>query len=330
MTMTTIRPYVAEHDAAAVFALWQSTLGEQWPLTEPLFRVVIDTRRGYQTFQHFVAVEGDEIIGFIAAQATANVAAPALKGNIGAVLVAPHRQRRGTGRALLDRALAYLHGLGVLCVQLGGWEPRFWPGVPRNLPGALAFVEACGWDTSETDYDLMRRLDGYTTPPAVAQRLHDAGVAIDAATEADVPEVIAFQAREFPGWYEHYQYTAAVGDHADILVARAANDGNAVVGALLMCSPDARPKRSEVIWQTILGPDMGALNAVGVAAAAQGRGIGIGLVARGSEILKSRGVGCCHIGWTDLLDFYGKVGYTPWREYAACRRELQSHEETNS
>lgn len=314
-----IRPY-DERDATVIFELWQAALSEKWPLTKALFQIIIGSKRGYQTMQHFVAIKGGAVVGFVATQTTANIAVPGTPiGSICALYVAPRAQRRGIGRMLLEKAFEHLRGLMVSRVQLGGWEPRFWPGVPANLPGACAFVEACGWSLSRSDYDLVRHLDDYETPPAIIERLHDEGIWIEPATRASVSDVIAFQLREFPPWHEHYHYTAAIGDYADILVAR---EGDEVVGALLMCSPDLRPKRSEVIWQTILGPDMGALNAVGVAQHARGRGIGIGLVARGSEILKARKAGCCHIGWTGLLDFYGKLGYTPWREYKIARREL--------
>jgi predicted N-acetyltransferase YhbS len=89
-----------------------------------------------------------------------------------------------------------------------------------------------------------------------------------------------------------------------------------------MSSPQSHPARTDVAWKGLLGDDAGSINAVGVAAAAQGRGIGIGLMARGSEVLVERGAGMCHIGWTTLLDFYAKVGYTPWCAYAMSWREL--------
>lgn len=39
------------------------------------------------------------------------------------------------------------------------------------------------------------------------------------------------------------------------------------------------------------------------------------------EWLRQRGVGNCCIGWTWLLDFYGRLGYRPWRSYAMSWRE---------
>jgi beta-N-acetylhexosaminidase len=67
---------------------------------------------------------------------------------------------------------------------------------------------------------------------------------------------------------------------------------------------------------------VGALGTVGVAAARRGQGIGLALVARGSEILKEQGINQCHISWVVLLDFYGKLGYRTWRSYKMSWRFL--------
>jgi beta-N-acetylhexosaminidase len=54
----------------------------------------------------------------------------------------------------------------------------------------------------------------------------------------------------------------------------------------------------------------------------RGRGIGTGIVAYACEQLRERGVGHCHIGWTVLLSFYGRLGFRPWRRYETAGRQL--------
>ena len=76
-----------------------------------------------------------------------------------------------------------------------------------------------------------------------------------------------------------------------------------------------------MLWTRLLGDDCGGLGAVGVAAGVRGQGIGTALVARGSDVLRERGVGNSCIGWTWLVDFYGRLGYRPWRSYAMSWRE---------
>jgi beta-N-acetylhexosaminidase len=65
------------------------------------------------------------------------------------------------------------------------------------------------------------------------------------------------------------------------------------------------------------------MGSVGVAESERGRGIGLGMVAQASELLKERGVRNCYIDWVELTDFYSKVGYTKWREYSLSWREAR-------
>jgi predicted N-acetyltransferase YhbS len=51
----------------------------------------------------------------------------------------------------------------------------------------------------------------------------------------------------------------------------------------------------------------------------EGHGIGTALVACASEILRDRGAGTCHIGWTVRESFYIRAGYRPWRRYRMFR-----------
>ncbi len=82
-------------------------------------------------------------------------------------------------------------------------------------------------------------------------------------------------------------------------------------GALLIECPTDGPS----VWSELLGEDAGAIGAVGVAQDVREQGVGTALVAKACEVLRDAGVGNCHIGWTDLLSFYGRLGFRPWREY---------------
>jgi len=45
------------------------------------------------------------------------------------------------------------------------------------------------------------------------------------------------------------------------------------------------------------------------------KGIGLALAARVTELLQQRGLGMSYVGWTWLVDWYGRLGYRVWREY---------------
>lgn len=307
--MTTITPYQAERDEAAVAELWQRALGERWPMTPELLRLVL-AAPGTQN-EHLVARDGAALVGLAATQRHGE------RGNLVALVVDPERQRQGVGTALHDAALDLLRGSGVRHTQLGGGETRFWPGAPANLPGARAFFEARGWAFDGETIDLTQDLRGYQTPAT----LRPSTATFRTATPADLDELLAFERREFPGWLGAYQVAAQFGDIDDLLLACAPGDG-AIVGALIMYSPRSHRGRTDVIWQTLLGADVAGLGCVGVAAAAREYGAGTALVARGAEIVKQRGAINCFIGWTTLRAFYGRLGFVEWQAYAMSSREI--------
>lgn len=307
-----ISPYQPERDLRPVFELWQQTLGSTWPLTEALLANVIANPVPGQDGVHFVAREGDQVVGFVATQINPNTnRAPG--GCILTLIVHPAFQRRGIGRSLHETAVNYLKEQGAGRIQAGGKYPRIWPGIPDNLPDALAFFEALGWKFEDKDFDLCRSLSDYSTPPQLTVRLAAEGVHIGPGTPADVDEVLAFNDREFPGWATTYHYVASVGDYADFLIARDPQKG--IIGSLIMVGPGSKPQRVDALWKPIVGENIGGLGEVGVAESERGRGIGLGIVAVGSEVLKARGVGHCNIGFTSLVNFYGKLGYKVWHSY---------------
>ncbi|HEY3991689.1 MAG TPA: GNAT family N-acetyltransferase [Ktedonobacteraceae bacterium] len=310
--MWQIQPYEAETDTASVFTLWQTALGQEWPIDFQRFQQILAAPQA----GHFVAREEGQVIGFVATAQSPSF--DQKMGHLLALLVAPGWQRKGLGSALHEQALNHLHMADVDAIQLGGHSPRFWCGVPENLPNALAFFQARRWEFAETVYDLTQDLSEYSTPQAIDQRMTKQQITLNPANQEDIPKVLAFEEREFPNWLPGYQHLANLGEYRDILVARDQN--GQVLGALLMSTPQSHSERTDVVWRVLLGSDAGSMGAVGVAAAEQGRGIGIALVARASELLKARGIRNCYIDWVVLTDFYAKVGYKKWRAFKMSQR----------
>lgn len=307
--MTLIQTYETSRDEAAAFELWQRALGAQWPMTAGLLRLVLEAPSTHNA--HLVAYAGERLVGLAATQRQGE------RGNLTALLVDPDRQRQGIGMALHDAALDLLRGAGVRRVQLGGGETRFWPGAPANLPAARAFFEARGWQFDRETIDLTQGMRGYQTPAT----LRPSHAIFRTAAPADLDELLEFQSREFAGWLGAYQTVTQFGDFDDVLLACDPHSG-AIIGALIMYSPQSHRGRTDVIWQTLLGDDAAGLGCVGVAAAAREYGAGTALVARGAEIVKQRGAGRCFIGWTTLREFYGRLGFELWQTYAMSAREL--------
>jgi ribosomal protein S18 acetylase RimI-like enzyme len=301
-------------------ALWRQVLASTWPMRAETFRLFIGDPAVRGVTDCFVAEAGGAVAGFVVTQIDA-AGVDASRGNLVALVVAPVFQRQGVGTALHAHALDHFAARGVQTVKLGGGGPWIWAGTPTNLPIAQAFFQAHGWVNAYSCVDMVQDVRSYTTPPEIEQLIDEANVAVTVATPADAPDVLAFEAREFPNWLAGYQELVRFGSYDDILLAR--DSSGALLGVLAMYSPHSHPERADCQWKALLGEDIGGLGAVGVAADARGRNIGLALIAGGSEILRNRDVGVSWIGWTEAIGFYSKIGYQVWREFGMSAREIQ-------
>lgn len=303
-----IRPYRAA-DFDVLFALWETTLGESWPLTADYLRCMVSGYARYKDGDHFVAEQDGKVIGFVATQNDSK------RGGIPFLIVNPNQQRQGIGRQLNTTAMEHLRGQNIEKISLAhGGGDYFWPGIPLNCPGAVDFFKACGWTFVYTSYDMTQDLIAYQTPAGVLERVSQLGIDIRLTTSSEeAAAVVEFERRMFPNWLNYYQATANAASYDEML---AAWDGETVVGALLLDKTDTDHCNPDTLWHVILGAHMGSIGAVGVDEKRQGQGIGLAMVATASEILQGLGVRQCVIGWTDLLGFYGRVGYREWCAYA--------------
>lgn len=298
MNDVTFRPYQPAEDEAAAFALWQATLGASWPLSRQAFHETTVETRAYKAGDHEVAESAGMVVGFMATQKSPM---RSLR-EIMLLLVRPAYQRKGIGQELLGRAVERFKRQGVSALQLGGGgSAYFWPGVPENLAGALAFFEKAGWSFAEERIDMALSLRDYQTPTYVYQRAQESRVTFAHPNAEEIEAVVAFERKHFPSWAFYFEQPLRRGE----LVAKDAE------GAILGSSLVMRDNK----WEKLLPGPIGSVCAVGVAEAARGKGVGLALVARGNELLQEQGCESVWLGWTHLRDWYGKLGYTVWRSY---------------
>jgi ribosomal protein S18 acetylase RimI-like enzyme len=320
----TIDYYDHARDAQAVIAAWQSAFGDLFRIDERALRALALTTGPYRPGDHFVARHADQIVGFAFTQLVKQPNAP-LHACLCAIGVARAFQRQGIGRALLSTACEAAAHAGADHIRLGGHLPRFFPGVPHALPAAADFFATQGFQVDHPDQavcDLIQDLSAYHTEPHIAERISKCGATLRTATLADEAEILAFHQREFPNWQPEYAHVIAVGDAQDILLAQDSLTG-ALLGTLILFTPHSQQLRGDVLWWRELGEPLGALSAVGVSATARGRGIGLALVVRGTELLKARGVRIAHIGWTNVPHFYEQAGYRIWQRFDSGWRALK-------
>jgi beta-N-acetylhexosaminidase len=308
-----LRPYDALSDGAEVYELWDTTMGASWTLLETEFhRVVADG-------EHYVCLKNGAVAGFVA---TAVSRTSEGKGSVQLLLVAKEHRRRGIGQSLLRVATDSLRGHGVRTVQLGsGGDNYFWPGVPVDLPEAIAFFQAHGWKYYERSFDLAMKLDSYSSPPAIFDRMALINVQLRQSTSSEAADVVEFEAIHHPGWLTYFERAIRYGAFQDILIAR--NQTGTIIGTVLVSDKNSEWEENGILWQRQLGNDAGAIGCLGVREDARSQGIGLALSARATEILKARGVRTSYLGWTWLVDWYGQLGYRIWKEYEMSSMILQ-------
>jgi beta-N-acetylhexosaminidase len=283
-----IRSFAPAADRESVERLWLAAMPPAWPL------LAGGTAR---LSEGLVAEAGTGPVGFVALDRA---------GSIPLILVAPAYQRRGIGTTLLAAALHHVRaGSAIDVTAASGGHSYIWPGVPRDLPGAVRFFSSRGWQHSHDTLDLVTDLRRYRPPPGAYTHAASKNITITQPGSTELADVLAFEAATFPSWTRWF----AESGSPDMLVAR--DDAGDIAGTLLLDGPSAG-----TVFAPILGPAAGTIGCVGVAAPRQGEGIGTAMVARASEILRDAGTRNCHIGWTTRESFYRHAGYQPWRRYA--------------
>lgn len=288
-----IRPYRPAADCPWVEELWAAAMPQAWPVL----------RAGIAALtEGLVAESGAGPVGFVAVDRA---------GSIPLILVQPRTQRRGVGTRLLAEAADVLRASEVTRVQVAsGGSSYIWPGVPRDIPGAVAFFAARGWQHSHDVVDMIADLGSYQQPDLIRQRSAQPQISVTRASPDDIDAVLAFEHSTFPSWVRWFQ---AATKH--ILMARDANAD--IAGTLLLDGPGA-----ETVFAPMLGPAAGTIGCVGVTPLRHGHGIGTALVVRASQLLRQVGTRECHIGWTTRESFYRRCGYQPWRRYAMLSSAL--------
>jgi predicted N-acetyltransferase YhbS len=285
-----IRAFDPSVDDVSVFELWTRTLGHAWPVARDDFDEVMG--------EGLVAVDGSTIVGtsmFSCREGTAHLQV---------ILVDDELQGQGIGARLHDATVAALGDRDVTRAQLAGTPVRYlWPGLPAELRDLRQPLERRGWTFGYTCWDLVRSLADYETPAEVARSASD--VTFRRTGAGDREPLLAFERAHFPQWANDFSSDA--GSRAAIV---AIDEAGQIVGSLL-----ATDQSEPHVWRELLGDACGSINCVGVDERVQGRGIGTRMVANACETLQASGVVNCHIGWVELLSFYGRLGFKPWREY---------------
>ncbi len=316
-------------DEPAVLTLWNRCMGDLFPLDSALFEQNVLKDVHFDPEAIWVAESAD---GDLLAYAHAKVCREPLsaagmmeeQGWIGAVAFEPGDAGRQAGRELIDTALQWLKAKGRKRVNYGSDPAHLFPGVPVEQTEHQQILRTAGFTISQhVVVDLVRDLADYRVPDEVEQnlqRLRDE-YAIRSCTTEDVPALLRFLEKEFPGrWhYETVKRLETEQTPQDLLILV---QGEEVAGFCHTFHRGSLRIGPSIYWRKLLGEQYGGLGPIGLAASTRGKGLGLALLCKGVEYVKLQGATRMAIDWTDLVDFYGKIGFRVWKRYNSASREL--------
>lgn len=297
-------------------ALWSQVFADHYPVTERVFLGCTVWRPSWDPGDAVLATDAGVAVGF----GMIEVDRPAANGSVAAIAVHPAHQRRGLGERILAELERRLVAAGCASAQVGGALHRFWTGVPEDLPTAKAFFEKQGYELNSECYDLVIPPEAGVDAADWRRRMAAAEVELVSASSDDLGPLLSFQMREFPGWTPSMLRMLAGGDMANVLVLRR---GAEIVGTVQSFTPRSRWRAANLVWECLLGEDLGGYGSVGIAKDLRGQGLGR-LLCEGADVhVRSEGAANCHIDWTGLIDFYGKFGARPWRKFFRGNKQFQ-------
>jgi predicted N-acetyltransferase YhbS len=294
-------------------------LGGRFPMTGRLWRQNVDDDPNYAPGDGLLARDaGGALAGLALTRlfrryddpANADMERVRGLGWIVALAVAPEHRGRGLGGRLLRLAEERLRREGAAHVRLGGSVGHFLPGPPADDARTLRFWERNGYRLLSQVHDLRRGLADWA-PPARS----NGDYRIGRARPDQQGAILAFLGRAFPGRWR-YDMTEAFARGAsveDVLVLE--DRAGSVEGFLASWHFGSALLGPGAHWYPALGERFGSMGPLGIAESLRGRGLGLALVAAGMAALKERGVEESAIDWTELVDFYGKLGFRVWKSY---------------
>ncbi len=316
-----LRPLVPE-DISILATMWAADMGPEWPLSPKVAEQRIFCTRHYTSRDACIAFQGDTPTGICVLRTCQEpLDSSGLMDGQGYIhmLIGTDMQAK---LQLLDWAEDELRARGVKVITFGKDPFHTFAGVPDDRPELIEALTSRHYEFSGASYDLHRDLSGYSVPDRVEQTLASRPDVQIAPLQPDQLEaMLNFFDREFPGrWkYEAICRLQAEGNGEGILVAQI---GNTIEGFCQIYNASAKAIGPSQIWAGTRAAEFGGLGAIGCSKAVRGQGIGFALLCLGVAKLQEQGITEMCIDWTSLLDFYGKIGFKPWKKYLGAVRRL--------
>ncbi|EHQ62350.1 GCN5-like N-acetyltransferase [Paenibacillus dendritiformis C454] len=296
--------------------LWNRELGEHFPMREELLRYnTLQDVNVYAPGSWLAHGPDGTLLGFVIAK-TWQEEERGMKlgeggGWIQALVVRSEARGRGLGSRLLALAEEALQSAGVDKVFMGRDPWHYFPGVPTALASARPWLERRGYRFLYEVHDLYASVKN---EPAV-RPAYSGGAQARLLECSDREEMLRFFRRCFPGrWYYEAQCYWERGGQGREFLGLLTESGEMI--GFCRVNDEASPYIAQnTYWAPLVPEPLGGIGPLGVDSRYRGKGYGLALVEEGIAELQARGMKHLVIDWTELVDFYAKLGFQPWKSY---------------
>lgn len=182
-------------DLEQLATVWNTTL-PGYPLSSYKLRNLLDRPSGHCFVARFRSV----LVGFSLAYTTVN--GGITSGQLAVLAVDPVYQGRGIGTTLITETRAWFRqNLGLNRLALGSAFPRFWPGIPRDLPSKIQeFFIHRGFrlnPPASRSVDLYQDIRGFQSPEKYVVRAKERGYTFGVLLPEHYEKCVAAQKRNF-------------------------------------------------------------------------------------------------------------------------------------
>lgn len=307
-------------DPTLITQFWNAEIGNRFPLRESLWLQNTLNDPNILTKASIVVLDRGKIIGLVVCknyqEQMPGVNMSNGTGWIQCLLVAKDRRKEGIGTKLITIAEQAFQSLKLNDVKLGRDPQHYFPGIPLEDHNSIRFFEKRGYEKDSIEIDLVRMVKNELPYELTNREVH-----FRLLNRNDLRALLEFMKASFPGrWhYEATHYVQNGGSGREFLCLFVNGEIKGFCRLHDSCSPFIA---ANLYWSPLLKGAIGGIGPLGVERSVRGQDFGADIVKAAANILMERGMEHIIIDWTQLEQFYGKLGFKPWKKYQSMSKRL--------
>ncbi|WP_378152747.1 GNAT family N-acetyltransferase [Chungangia koreensis] len=311
---------IVDIDPEKITNFWNATIGERFPLREQLWNQNTVTDPNILPQASFAVLDEDKLIGILVSkkyqEQHQNLYMPTETGWIQCLLVDRERRGEGIGTRLLSLAEKTFQELKLKDIKIGRDPQHYFPGIPFEDKESIRFFENKGYEKDSIEIDLYKRVKDQSL---YELNHHESYFRLLSSHDHD--SLLQFLQVSFPGrWhYEAARYFAQGGSGREILGLFVNGE---MKGFCRLHDLDSPFIAANLYWSPLLEGKSGGIGPLGVDRSVRGQNLGLDIVKAAANELIKRGMDHIIIDWTQLEQFYGKMGFRPWKRYQSMSKRL--------